>query len=111
MKRLKILPSLREKKRYIIFEVISDKNLNFSLVKNSLNEVFERFLGMINMAKANIVFFEDFNNQKGIIKVNNKYVDYVKAAFTQINMIGDNGVIVRSVGVSGILNKAKLKYM
>ena len=110
MSKLKNLPSLREKKRYIIYEVISNSKMNFDLVKDALNGIFERFLGAVNLARANIIIFEDFKNQKGIIKVNNSYIDYVKAAFIQINKIGNEEVIVRSAGISGILNKAKERY-
>ena len=49
--------------------------------------------------------------QKGIIKVNHKHVDELKSALTLIEKINNKKVIVKSLGVSGILNKAEQRYL
>ena len=109
-KQKSILPSLREKKRYIVYEVLSEGKISFNPVKESLKENFERFFGLVNLAGAGIVIFDDWKKQKGVIKVNNHYADFAKATFTRINKIGNEDVIVRSLKTSGILNKAKGEY-
>lgn len=109
-KQKPLLPTLREKKRYIVFEVKSDKFISFDSVKEAIIKKAESFLGRITMAKAGIIFLEDWSSQKGIIKVNNKFEDHIKALFTQINEIQNNNILIKSVGVSGILNKARLRY-
>ena len=43
--------------------------------------------------------------------VSNKYVNHVKSAFIFSNKIEGKDVIFRSLGVSGILNKAESKFM
>jgi len=46
-----------------------------------------------------------------LIKVSNKHVNNLKAALALITNIGREEVIVKSVGVSGILKKAEKKYL
>ena len=105
-----LLPSLKEKKRYLVFKIISNKKFNFKDIEKtiSLNNI--EFNGVLNSSKGNLNFIQDcfnFENQTGIIKVNNKYTDNLKASLTLIKNINNDNVIVRSLYVSGILNKAK----
>lgn len=109
-KQKPILPSLKEKRRYLVYEVKSEDKLSFNTVKDSIIRESESYLGKLTMAKAGVIFLNDWINQKGVIKVNNKYEDHIKAVFTQINKIQEQNVLVKSVGVSGILNKARKKY-
>ena len=110
-----ILPSLREKKRYLVFEVISKEKIkNSETVSNAIWHHLLQFLGLLGVAKAGIIVL---NNkwypalQRGIIKANHTHVDGVKAALTFINKIDNNEVIFRSLGVSGILKKAEQKFI
>lgn len=71
------------------------------------------FLGELGMAKAGIWLHSEVWNpekQAGIIRVNHKYVNELKAGLTFIQQIQNKDVIVRSLGVSGIINKAE-KYI
>ncbi len=110
-----ILPSLREKKRYLVFEIISKKNIkSFSEVSNLIWQSSLSFLGEIETAKAGIWVLPDKWNQKkqrGMIKVNNKYVDNLKTALTLVKNFKRQQVIIKSVGVSGMVNKADKKYL
>ena len=66
------------------------------------------------MSKAGILILKDKWNpeaQRGLIRVNNKNVDNLKAALTMADKINNENVIIKSVGVSGILNKAAKKYL
>lgn len=106
-----ILPSLKEKKRYLIYEVKAEKTLNFRDVKPELNKKMLEFLGELGYGKAGIIIMDEFQNNKGIIRMQTKSLDNVKIALTMVKKIGDQKVIVKSVGVSGILNKAKNKFL
>ena len=102
-----LLPSLREKKRYVVFEVkTSDfdvKKVESLIVENSL-----KFMGEFGISKAGFMILSDsWNGKKGIIKINPKYVDEIKMVFGLIK----GNIIVNTVGVSGTLNKAKQKFM
>jgi len=106
-----VLPSLREKKRYIAFEVISNEKLkNFSAVSDAIMGCSFQFLGHLGVAKAGIMPLQNKWNQemqRGIIKVSHKHVDAVKAAFMFARKVDGKDAIIRSIGVSGILNKAE----
>ncbi len=110
-----VMPSLREKKRYLVFEIISKKEIkSFSEVSSLIWQSSLSFLGEIETAKAGIWVLPDKWNpkkRKGIIKVNNKYVDNLKTALTLIKSFKRQQIIIKSVGVSGMINKADKKYL
>lgn len=110
-----VLPSLREKKRYLVFEVLSEQKIeNSSKVAEAINSGCKEYLGEMGMAKAGLMVLNDNYNQKtqrGIIKVSNKMVDSLRAALCFVKDIDNQKVIVRSVGISGILKKAKNRYL
>ena len=109
-----ILPSLREKKRYLVFEVISEQKIVESeLVSNAVLHHFSEFVGNLGCAKSGLIILNNKWNpelQKGVIKINNKHVDALKASLTFIDKIDNKQVIFRSIGLSGILNKAERKF-
>ncbi len=102
-----ILPTLKEKKRYIAFEIITDSELDNRVAKREITEKCLSFLGYLDAASAGIIMV-DFNKVRGILKVNNKYVEKVKMAFSLIKEINGHKVIINCIKVSGILNKAKV---
>ena len=110
-----ILPSLREKKRYLVFEIISKERINeFSSVLNAILHSSLQFLGLLGAAKAGIMVLSNKWNQelqRGILKVSHKHVDAVKASLMFANKIDGKDVIFRSLGVSGILRKAERNYL
>lgn len=115
MQKLKpLIPSLREKKRYLVFEIVSKTPVkSFELVSEAVQNSVLSFIGTKGTAKTGLMIIKDrFNmpKQTGIIKINNKYVDDLKAALALIKEIGGQAVIVRSRGVSGILRKTE-KFM
>ena len=107
-------PVLREKKRYLAFEILSKSKLSFTAIKNAILTSCQQFLGQLGMAHAGIIILGDnFNKekQKGLIRVNNKYVNELKASLALIKKINNKTVIIKSLGVSGILKKAYNKYI
>lgn len=105
-----ILPSLREKKRYIMFEVISDKKTGFKEVKKAIQASAHDLMGELLLSKAGLSFLDDKWDQKdqvGIIRVNHKYVDHMRMTFCLINKVGRKKAIIHSLGTSGILKKTK----
>jgi len=107
-----ISPNLREKKRYLAFEVISKDKINFNQTEKQIKESVLSLIGELGYGKAGIMILkETFNNQKGLIKVNNKYVNELKMALGLIKNIDNQKVIVNPIGVSGIINKAKKRYL
>lgn len=110
-----ILPSLREKKRYLAFEIVSKNKIDsFSSVSRAVWDYSLQFLGEKGVAQAGIWLLSDKydpKTQRGLIRVSNKYVNDLKSVLTLIDKIENREVIVRSVGVSGILKKAETRYL
>jgi len=114
MKIKPLLPSQREKKRYLVFEIISKNKVKpFSEITNAIWNSILTFVGQTGAAKAGISVLQDkydASRQLGIIRVSHKMLDALKAALTLIREINNEPVIVRSMGTSGILKKAEEKY-
>lgn len=85
-----MLPSLREKPRYIKYK--TESKLASDIIYISIRQ----FLGELGMAKAGVKMMKD-----DIIRTNSKYLDEVKSALLLIK-----GLDV--IKVSGLLNKAKI---
>ncbi|MBS3095750.1 hypothetical protein J4231_03655 [Candidatus Woesearchaeota archaeon] len=103
-----IMPSLKEKKRYVSYRIISDKQMNENIVNNGVKSYVMKFLGELSYARAGIIFLGQ-NENSGIIRTSHNYVDEVKSALALIESIDNNPVNVFSTNVSGALNKAKSK--
>ena len=102
---MKLLPSLRQKKRYIAFEV-QGATCSLRDVATSVNGALLQFLGEFGMAKAApMLLKEKYKNNHFIVKVNHKYVDECKSALILIKKIGGKDVIVKSLLTSGTLKK------
>ena len=104
IKKLKsLLPSLREKKRYVAFEVLSEDNTPKDTIKKLINESCLSYLGELNTAKAGIMFLDDvYKNNKGIIKTSVKSVNELKAC---LSLIKEKQI--RSLVTSGMINKVE----
>lgn len=111
---MKMLPSLKERNRYLVFSILSDKNFKEEDVKKVVWNNCLGFLGELGCGEAGLWFLSDKWNekkQKGILKVNNKYVEKVRMALSLVNEIEKNKVSINTVGVSGTLNKAEKKFI
>jgi len=97
-----LLPSLKEKKRYLAFDVISDSKISNSEINKVVRKRTLAFMGELNYGKAGVKFVSD-----RIIKVNNKFVDHLKSSLMLINEIDSKKVIFKTNKVSGILRKLK----
>ena len=104
-----LLSTLKEKKRYLAFEI--SKPIKLNLASKAIWQAVLDYIGTKGAAKAGVWMLNDkYKNNKGLIKLNNKYVDDLKTSLALIKKIDSQEVIVKSLGVSGILNKAE-KYL
>ena len=111
MAKLKaLMPSLREKKRYLAFEIISKGRIkSHSSVSKAIWQGMLSFAGTKGAAQAGIMVLpEKYNerSQRGIVRVNHKGIDALKASLALVQDVEDAPAIARSVGVSGSLKKA-----
>ena len=101
---MRIKPSKRPKKRYIVFEV-SDKLNNDSAIINAINKSAVNVLGS-KYQQAGIRFLKTKYKpalHKGILRVDNKY------AKTLVESLNKNHI--KTLGMSGILKKAESRYL
>ena len=103
---MKLLPSLKQKKRYIAFEIISDKVFTASPVETAVMVAIKDFIGELGIAKSAPQFVkEQYHNNRFVLKVNHHFVKEIIAALMLITHLGTAKVIVKSIITSGILKK------
>ena len=102
MKR--ILPSLRENNRYVLFQI--SKNIDTKKFEKAFEEELISFLGQLELAKSSFKLIS-FNGNKGVLKVNAPYLNKIKAFMALENNINKERVTIKSIKVSGVLNKLK----
>jgi ribonuclease P/MRP protein subunit POP5 len=107
-------PTQREKNRYIAFEITSEQKYSRDEVVKAVWNAALRFLGEKGAGTASLWIMDwDAEAQKGIIKVNHKSVDDIKASLTLLSEIkkGDDryAAAYRTITVSGTLKKLREK--
>ncbi len=109
------MTSLRERKRYLAFEIVSESPIQDSnAVSKAIWDKALEYLGELGCAEAGIITLNDKydkEKQRGLIRVNNRSLDKMRATLALIEQIEGHEVIVRSRGASGILQKAEGKYI
>ena len=105
-------PTLRERNRYIVFEVISDSNFTRKCIVREIWNIILEFLGELNASKLSL-WMMDWNDetQRGLLKVNHLSVDELRSALSTIKEIDRKRVIFHVLGVSGTLKSAKSQYL
>ena len=115
----RLIPSLREKKRYVAFEVLSAKELSHlsidaKQIQHTIWDTALSFLGERHVSKAGLFMLPNLyqpKGQRGIIRVNHTGVDDLKAVLALVQQIQNQPVSIKTVGVSGILKKATARYL
>ena len=110
--KLKIQPSMKLRKRYVIFRIISEGRLNYSNVRDSIWSTLSEWLGEDDMARANIRLIKNLWNPKektGFLQCDHRYVDKVKVGLALIHQIGDQKVIFHTLRISGTIKSGKEK--
>ena len=101
-------PTLKEKKRYINFELIPTRSYNAAGTLQALIDKLNDFLGVLESSRAGIMPVKYYpSKKKGILRTNSEYVDDIKTGFTFIKTLNSTPIILRSTRVSGTLNNAK----
>lgn len=100
-----LLPSLKEKKRYIVYKIHSDSKIDAKKAQKEIQEQCLKFLGELGYSKAGIQMINSTT-----LKTNVKYLNETKMALGLIKKINNKKATVDVIGVSGILKKAKSKF-
>lgn len=98
-------PSLRERKRYIVFKVLSRLAVSEKRVEDYIKKQCLCFLGEKIVSEAGLLFIPDlFKKNVGVLRVSHKHVDEVK---TCLALIKENEMIFQTIRVCGTLKKAR----
>ena len=92
-----LLPSLKENKRYILYDVEFVDKMDDS--RGLIEEKLRNFVGDLGIARAGLRFV-DAQHNRGIIQVSHTSVHEIKTGLALIN-----GFNVRTIKVSGSLSK------
>ncbi|NCN64741.1 MAG: hypothetical protein GW779_01695 [Candidatus Altiarchaeum hamiconexum] len=109
---MKLPPGIRERKRYIIFKVISELNCNKKFSKEEILRgclyTVHSFLGDREMSDANI-YLTDWNQDFGIgiLKTSHKTKDSVIVALSLLSSINRKEISVIPLNTTGTIKKAK----
>lgn len=114
MGELQSLPkAMREKKRYIIFEVLCDRDRELGQVVDAVWDAMLDFLGQEGVAWATPWILGDLfdeKRQRGGVKVNKDEVEEVRAALALVQEIGGEEAALQVLGVTGTMDSAREKY-
>jgi RNase P/RNase MRP subunit POP5 len=113
MKKIKLKPSLREKKHYLLITTDS-KEINLEDIKERVKKAILQFIGTLGYSKAGIVFVNSREkeisdilekNKMLILASNTDYVDHIKSSL--ILYKDSENIELKCIRVSGTLKKLK----
>ena len=105
-------PTLRDKHRYIAFQLIGERPFRGDEVREAIWKASLSTLGVLGSAKAKPWFIK-FNerSQTGIVRVDRKHVEELRLALTLVTEINGSKAIFRTLGVSGTIKRLKRKFL
>lgn len=101
-------PSLRKRKRYIAFRIISEEDIEREDVLSAIWESTLNLFGEFEGVNFRLV---EFSNNTGIVMCSHKEVNKLKIALTMIDRAGDKKVLPIILGVAGTIKSCKNKYL
>lgn len=107
-KKIRMLPTLREKRHYLVLTV--EGKTNQAKCKEIIDNAILDFVGVLGYAAAGPLFVESGQADGKlyfILSVTTRWVDAVKAAIALL----DSGLLIRCIGVSGTIKKAREKFL
>ena len=111
--KLKKIPSMRNKKRYVVFRVhAKEGKIPYDNVKDAVMNSILNWIGERGAAQAHVWIIKNLWNQKeqtGYIQCSHKTVDEVKTSLALIHQIGDQRVAFQTVRVTGTIKSSKSK--
>ena len=105
-----VLPTLREKDRYISFRVMSEEQIIYSDLEGALWNTLMDFFGELGTSLTSVWLIKnlyDEQEQAGVIRCNHESVQKILTALGLIERLGDTRVIVKVLKVSGTIKGLK----
>jgi ribonuclease P/MRP protein subunit POP5 len=101
-----LLPTLREKDRYIAFQIISEEAITYADLEAAVWNTMLDFFGEYGTSWTSVWLIKnlyDEQKQFGVIRCNNKSVAAMLAALGLVSRLGDIRVIVKVLKISGTI--------
>jgi len=113
MKKPKTLkPTLRERNRYILFQVISEEPIVYCDLESAIWNTCLNFFGELGSSQMSLWIIKNLYDEKkqiGVIRCNNKSVTKVLSALGLLNKLGDIRLTVKILKVSGTIKGLHMK--
>ena len=105
-------PTLRDKHRYMAFQVIGERDFKKDEMKRALWDACLSTLGTLGTARAKpwLIKFDE-KTQTGIIRTDRGHVEEVRFALMLITKINGSNALFRILGVSGTIKRLKMKFL
>ncbi|MCS7130006.1 MAG: ribonuclease P [Archaeoglobaceae archaeon] len=105
---MKLPPSMRSRKRYIAFRLISEKSVDEKAIAEAMVRNIATLFGEVSAVECGLKL-EKFDGEKGIVRCNLEALEKVMIALTLIDKIGEGNVALLTLGMSGTLRGCKKK--
>lgn len=103
------LPSMRTRKRYMVFEAVQDMQdtqSGLAAAKASITNAARKLIGEAGLAKSNLAFFPDWSRRRGIACISRESVGDIRAG-----LCFTSNPKIRTIGISGTVKKARERYL
>ena len=104
----RLIPTLRNKKRYVAFELVTECNPELGEVKKSLWESMLRLFGEIGSAKIDAHFVdEQCKGRRGVVRCAHTGTDGLLSSFAFVSAVSGKKAVLRSLGISSTVKGVK----
>ena len=114
MDRPKPLPSsLRDKRRYVVFRVVSEGPVQIDLLAEEIYSSFSSLFGEVGLALSGLrVMKQLYDPEKkiGIVRCQPGHVEETRFTLSMISNVDETPCVVAVEGVTGTIKTARLKY-
>jgi len=105
-------PTLRDKHRYIAFQVMGERPFTKDEIKRAIWDASLSTLGTLGSVRAKPWFIAfDEKSQTGIVRVDRNHVEELRFALTLLTEINGSKATFRTLGVSGTMKRLKRKFL
>lgn len=109
-----IPPTLRPKKRYIVYEIISEQKIEYNDITEAVMESALALFGDTGTAEMDLWHIKNLyseEKQRGVIKCRHVCVEKTRLAIAAAKFAGETKAIFNIMGVTGTLKNAQAKYL
>ncbi|WP_172633877.1 Rpp14/Pop5 family protein [Caldisphaera lagunensis] len=98
----------KPRRRYLIFEIASIKDIDPGLLENSIKEEFKNLFGITSLADSylKLIYFDN-KTKRGILRIKHIYLSHLITAIALIRKIDNDELLIIPIRTSGTINKAK----